>query len=332
MSRIGLYGSLALSMMVILLGIWACGSDEDDDGIDDQVDCTLDEDCPTGNTCSPDGFCEACTPCETRSDCPSGYSCLTERGCCKEVECSIDNDCDDPKYCIDLICRQKSCTESADCTRFDHTCYQGYCISRECNAHEDCESNLCDLTNYVCLSCVVDADCPSSGLICDDGDCIPSSVVDGDGTGEKLGCAAFKEGCMYESMTCFDKLNPAESFSSCSYIKDEDEIIGYEFLFSDGSTWRWYTDPSTSYEALSPQGYCYRIVPDMINGVMIYYDNSGNTLGSYSVDLLTETVTVYCPDGSTEWYDRQRLIEEDCEGYQSAGIYSPPAPGLEACQ
>ncbi|RJO65876.1 MAG: hypothetical protein C4523_14985 [Myxococcales bacterium] len=332
--------AIASLVLVLAIGI-SCSEDkkETTDG-DAGGDCALDADCAAGQVCGEQGTCEACQACEVRSDCPTGYSCNAERGCCKKVECGEDTDCEDPQYCLDLVCRPKACQDSAECTREAHHCLNGECIKKECQSADDCETHKCNLTTFLCEFCAKDADCEVGVEVCDTstGHCIDNPFVDGDGVGELKGCDEWKEGCLYDSLICFDKITLGladdVSFTECTVILDnEGNGRGYAFSFEDGSQWRWYTRPSNSYEAFGTEAYCYKLIPeDLIAGIFGYYDSVGELMGTYMVGGANEYVKIVCGDGTTEWYDTSRLQRDSCPGYTLTPLYSPPSPGIEQCR
>ena len=196
-SKIGTW-VMALVLPVLLLTmlvVSACGEEKKEQtGIG--LSCLRDKECNSGLICANTNKCATCTPCKQRSDCASGEYCNQERHCCKKSECT-DFSCADPLYCIDDVCRQMPCTaadESSACSHTNHYCYEDFCAKKQCVAHADCTTALCDLQNYVCKKCEIDADCPdpttqTCNLV---GDCAEKTETDGDSSLPRLGCDKFQ--------------------------------------------------------------------------------------------------------------------------------------------
>ena len=142
------------------------------------VECTDDNDCDDGNTCTtdscnPDGTCsnekDVASCCNTDLDCDDGDGCTTDscntatltcnapvqiKDCCNTVDdCDLSNPCKNVA-CIGKICRygQKNgcCTQSSECDD------KNICTVNTC----DTDTNTCDFsvkTTETC--CNVDADC-----------------------------------------------------------------------------------------------------------------------------------------------------------------------------
>jgi hypothetical protein len=316
-------------LLVVTAGLVSCSSDEQADNPDIGKDCTLDEDCSAGLICEADNTCQECQSCQVRDDCAEGYTCDQTSNCCKLVGCNADVDCADPKYCLELVCREKTCADDTECTRERHYCNDGVCISKECAAHEDCDSNLCDLDTYTCLSCAIDADCPDPiNQICSQSACVDRNPADGDDViGEKKGCEEFKVGCLYTRLACFDKIYPFVDYSSCKQVRDADGVEGFEFTFPDGAVWRSMGLPALYYQARGNSGFCYNIIPDPMHNELDYYDAGQTPLGSYSVNVTDDLVTVTCADGEKEYYRYSTLSTGECPGFQRSGIYTASVEG-----
>lgn len=334
MGRIITTGVVFGALLLLVLGFAACSEESEGTHPDVGKLCGQDSDCPDTLVCGAENSCEECQSCQVRSDCPQGYTCDQSLGCCKMVSCTEDLDCVDPKYCLELVCRQKPCVEDEECSRERHYCNAGSCTRKECETHADCPSNICDTAAFTCRSCAIDADCPSPATqICSQGACRERSGGDDDDIiGKREGCAEFQTGCLYSRMTCFNKINPPVSYASCRRIEDEDGVEGFEFVFPDGSVWRTLGIPARYYQARGEGGFCYHIVHEYHYNRLMYYDGKdGNFLGSYSVDVTRDVVIIGCPDGSKEYYGLNALRNENCSGFQLSGIYTPPPPGVEGC-
>ncbi len=333
---------IGLSLLVLgaLLAFAACSdsgdsdSDADGDGVGDA--CQEDADCASGQVCGIEGTCVACQPCQTRSDCDveGGYTCDAERGCCKQIECSRDVDCEAPEYCIDSVCRAKPCTVNSDCRADSEVCLNEKCATRECTTHSDCASKLCDPSTYQCKSCESDIDCPFDNQLCISGVCKTDPTADGDSMGPLQGCTEYVEGCMFDVLDCFGKINPAEAYDSCVIQKDEYDNTVYRFDFGDGSWWKMFMSGTSvrEWQAGGVGGFCYRITLDTMTGVFTYKTHDDTLLGYVRPDLNGEFLEITCPNGTKEWYDADELYVDDCRGYQRSGIYTPPPPGLEGCR
>ncbi len=336
---------MTLCSIVMLLLLFACNEgDSDDSQIDgDGTACSNDSECGVGTLCSTDGICEACDSCNVRQDCDSGYDCIQPNYCCRKIECNTDAECAEPWYCIEDRCKEKSCTEPADCTRSGHTCLNGVCIKKECDDHSQCESKLCDLDTYTCKDCMFDTDCPKENQYCsNDGICVSNLDGDSEGqVGDLQQCPEFKESCLYETLSCFDKGYPdAASYLQCSHYTDDLDRPVYLFEFPDGSTWKMIGQAGNlSYEATGINSedtavFCYRMYVDAASGYNVYTDRDGNELGRTKLvmDESPEYYEVVCEDGSKEWFDVDKLMVPYCDGYPHSGVYIPPSDqGFEQC-
>ncbi len=133
---------------------------------DQNVPCTVDGDCGTGNTCLPPGFfqgaqtqCQACSndpfsSCSSSANCPS---CSGEPGTCEG----------DPG--------STACAVDADCIPFG----AGRCLLHACNTNTDCPGGVCTGTTCVGGSndgnaCDPDVDCVGGGTCTGTEDCDPA--------------------------------------------------------------------------------------------------------------------------------------------------------------
>ena len=162
----------------------------------DCVECNVNKDCPTGQTCSgnvcisgstacADGndctapqACPAgggtCGSCDEQSMCPESLVCDTTSGNC--VECASPSDCTAPQGCVNYVCG--SCTDNSQCQNDTPVCSGGSCKAA-CTTMTDC-MNSAELELYhagngtmgskacvkgVCTNCQVDKDC-DDGYAC----------------------------------------------------------------------------------------------------------------------------------------------------------------------
>jgi len=326
-------------ILALFLMAYACGGDE---GVNYNenigMECQSNEDCGESAICNASKLCVVCQTCEVRADCPENNICDQELNCCIPVDCTKDEECDDPLYCSDYTCREKTCESNDDCTRENHLCLSNkeaemVCTNPGCTAHEQCDTKLCNMETHKCDNCHKDSECPDERLECSNGYCIISNDTDGDGAHDKLGCMAFQSNCLYDLFTCFDKINPPAEFSNCTKIKEEDTTVGFRFVFSDYSQWVTHTDTTPfTYDATGPNGYCYHIEPNAVEGFLIYTDSDGELLGKYAVSELLDEVELVCPDGTHEYYSLSALRNDECEGFVEGGIYEAPEPGIAACE
>ena len=141
--------------------------------------------------------------------CPEGYSCVTienissaqcipDSGSCEVFgECVGDGDCAFPLICTETLVCASGCPDDASCPSGE-VCDGGHCgpacddTAHPCPSPKICDAGhctveggcvdsseclevetYCDLELSLCVSgCQVDADCKSSGLMCDAGSCV----------------------------------------------------------------------------------------------------------------------------------------------------------------
>jgi hypothetical protein len=119
------------------------------------IPCALDQDCPAGQVCGPDGICiKAPTPtptipCQTSDDCPEGLVC-------------IGNVCTDPSTPTPTPTPLPTCEMDEDCLE-GFVCRAGVCVP-----HRECETGLeCRGDRETCLNffCECGGDCNLNGLV-----------------------------------------------------------------------------------------------------------------------------------------------------------------------
>lgn len=312
--------------LVSLALVLSCGSD---DGNTDIIgtDCSLDADCQlTGYMCDVTNKCAQCTYCEIRDDCPeSNMTCNTDTNCCKQVLCTDHQSCEGGLFCTEFVCREKSCTQDSDCVRDEGDnslfCYASVCTEKECETYSDCDTRVCDEDEYVCKNCLSDVDCPEGYPVCsNNGTCMEKAVVDGDSIDDKMGCDEFKDSCMYETLSCFDKLVPSgQDWASCVKTEDSDGHPGYVFTFEDGSRWSSYGDPPFYHIAKGADGCYYKVSLKL--GYYEYTSKGGDILGRYSYDVANDLVQITCPNGETGNFSYKDLHDNVCEGFPEGAIY-----------
>ena len=166
--------------------------------------CTTGEDCDDGNPCTVDeciwdGTCKY-SP-EPYVECDDDNACTTEDTCTGEGVCvgtpgTVDCDdgnpcttdtCDPAKSCVFSPADGAGCDDGNLCTEFD-VCIDGICTGDEakCDDGNDCTADGCDFgtgecnympqSNYPCD----DGNACTNGDICDDGECVPGTLVECD--------------------------------------------------------------------------------------------------------------------------------------------------------
>jgi len=322
-----------LSVLLLFSLLLSCGSEEGDINIVGTA-CTLDQDCgDVEYMCDVTNTCEKCTYCEARSDCPGANdTCNTDTNCCKQLLCTENSDCSDAKFCQEFVCRDMGCETSADCIRYEGDealfCDAKVCAEKECIESSDCATKVCDTNIFKCKECFSDVDCPADYPQCTSGTCKEETQVDGDVIHNKMGCSEFKQGCMYDTFNCFDKIVPAgQSYSSCVKTTDDNDLPGFVFTFEDGSRWSSYGNPFSYHVAKGSDGCYYRMSLKL--GFFEYTDKGGNLLGKFTYDLNNDLVQVICPDDTVENYSYKALHDDVCEGFQEGGIYTASTVGCQ---
>ena len=94
-------------------------------------------------------------------------------------QCLVDADCDGEQVCNNSICRNPSeagCLDSSDCP-LSHECVEGSCepssapVPSGCTSAADCPSpEYCDLSQGICVECLLDEHCPLGDT------CLPSGL------------------------------------------------------------------------------------------------------------------------------------------------------------
>ena len=131
-----------------------------------KVPCTADNNCPVGQVCGSDGFCEtAPTPtptihCTTTEECPPGLTCVDN--ICRDLStptvtptplptCVTDEDCPPGTECKAFVCvPPRPCDNQLECRGIRETCLDGFC---ECGG--DCNTDGIvfgsEITKMVCI-------------------------------------------------------------------------------------------------------------------------------------------------------------------------------------
>jgi Tol biopolymer transport system component len=212
-----------------------------------RIPCHQDTDCPLGQVCGPDGFCEiAPTPtptihCTTTEDCPSGLTCVN--GICRDLStptatptplptCVTDEDCEEPG----THCRAGVCVPIRPCPDGQVECRgeREVCLDGTCECGGDCNLDGIvfgtEITRMVCIvggGCGIDV-CPA-GDINQDG-----MVTAGDITlaviNLGLGCPGEGSPLIY----AFDRTNETRTINIGSTSGIPGENISVEIGMSGG--------------------------------------------------------------------------------------------------
>jgi hypothetical protein len=151
------------------------------------VYCGHPADCPTGQTCAPDGTCKT-GDCNALG-CIFGYTCDTTSGLCKGAAngCDGNTDCTGSgDVCIagpttsGGVCTQPAdqCFDQSQCDSGDK-CVAGKCVVG-CATTADCRDGFkCDTALGTCSTpaktCTVTKDCGGATTVCVGGACVPRS-------------------------------------------------------------------------------------------------------------------------------------------------------------
>ena len=155
------------------------------------------EDCPTQPSCPSDtpilcwdgrclaerGECLSPSGCDDKSyiKCPNGICAKSSANCKEEFDCPSEF-----VKCKDGTCRKKLayCPSEACPVNLPYKCKNGLCVSDEkyCDKDNGCPFNLpIKCKNATCVAsqedCEVNVKCPDNTRLCDDGSCLPNTVV-----------------------------------------------------------------------------------------------------------------------------------------------------------
>lgn len=140
-------------------------------------------DCAAGETCTPNGTCQA-GDCSMLG-CIFGYFCDQNLTCqpSNPAACGQDEDCGGfgaGYLCISGVCTAAvdQCSDQTQCLS-GQKCADGKCVT-SCVVNAECPAGyLCDTNIGLCLNaatpCVVTNDCGSADSVCVDGACVPRS-------------------------------------------------------------------------------------------------------------------------------------------------------------
>lgn len=114
--------------------------------------CAIDEVCPPGQYCAPDGQCRRRLSCDSNADCPAGTFCDTTTGNCIELgKCTQDRQCPAGQICSEVFFRcVPGCRQDGDCELYD-VCLEGSCQKGLCRDKTYCAiGQLCDDLSHRC--------------------------------------------------------------------------------------------------------------------------------------------------------------------------------------
>ncbi len=133
--------------------------------------------CSNGQVCTNN----TCVNCTLDNQCATGQLCLS--GGCTTGNCRVAADCNDTtKVCTGNVC--SACGATSDCTAAygnNHVCNTGSCTAGNCLTTTDCAASglICgSQTQFTCGACALDSDCTTAygaGHICNGGVCVTGS-------------------------------------------------------------------------------------------------------------------------------------------------------------
>ena len=108
--------------------------------------------CETTDPCYPSRLVGSAAACDARCSVDAITESVDDDGCCirsnaGDNDCNTDalaceefTDCRGDDYCIDGVCKLRSCSRDADCTHEEDYCLDGTCGDRRCENTADCRS------------------------------------------------------------------------------------------------------------------------------------------------------------------------------------------------
>lgn len=161
--------------------------------------CAQNDDCPTGYWCS-ESRCIECTTYKGADKCRSGL--CNWQGRCVPVKCDSQSDCE-PYYCFEGFCVEclsvEDCPGNAVCDETNrcrvmkpcyndddecpagYHCFDGLCLEKQCDSHDDClPSQYCSSEIGFWSMCLPDV-CESGSTVCYDARTIGYCLPDGQG-------------------------------------------------------------------------------------------------------------------------------------------------------
>jgi hypothetical protein len=181
-------------------------------GGSDVIWCGNPNDCSDGETCSPDGTCQA-GACDAVG-CIYGYTCdtaVTPAACTptNPATCGADADCAAAGTgfkCVSGLCTQPSglCFDQGQCDD-GAKCADGKCIAG-CNEASDCGGGYdCNIELGICSTptdaCTITNDCGGPDAVCVNGACVPRADLE-DGSCEGGGVWSLN-GCITDQSPTF---------------------------------------------------------------------------------------------------------------------------------
>jgi len=220
------------------------GIDNDCDGEVDEdcVECEEDKDCPEGEVCEDN----KCVDCRSNWDCPEGRAC--KDGKC--VDCTSKQDCFWFEVCDPETKRCVDCLEDGDCSEDAPICNTetNKCVG--CLEDTQCiEGEFCNPDSLECEECEFDYECPD-GKVCSEGKCVNECKYDSDCSDGKV--------CKWDVWKCVD----------CSFQRDckDFELCNPETDTCDTKTCKSDADCNIPYPNACPHtcgedGECNEFVP-----------------------------------------------------------------------